>query len=200
MEPRELTAFVLAGGKSTRMGSDKAFIEYAGGTLLARALDLAHSIADAVQIVGNQEKFARFGNTVEDRFRDHGPLGGIHAALRASRTEYNLMLAIDMPFVSAELLQYLSLQAQATQAIVTVPRVGGRFQPLCAVYRRGFARFAEEALRERRNKIGLLLESAETRVIGEEELQRAGFSTGLFRNLNTPEELQAARQGLSDLI
>ena len=76
----EVTAFILAGGKSTRMGADKAFIEFEGRTLLARALDLARSVTSNVCIVGTREKFARFAPVVEDVFRDRGPLGGIHAA------------------------------------------------------------------------------------------------------------------------
>ena len=75
----DVTAFILAGGKSTRMGADKAFVEYDGRTLLARALDLARSITHDVRIVGSPERFAPFAPVVEDIFRDCGPLGGIHA-------------------------------------------------------------------------------------------------------------------------
>ena len=64
------------------------------------ALDLARSVTFDVRIVGSQEKFAPFAPVVEDIFPDCGPLGGIHAALRASSTELNMMLAVDMPFVS----------------------------------------------------------------------------------------------------
>src|ERR1700674_299348 len=89
----DVTAFILAGGKSTRMGADKAFVEYEGRTLLARTLDLARSVTAEVFIVGSKQKFAPFAPVVEDVFCDCGPLGGIHAALRASHTELNLMLA-----------------------------------------------------------------------------------------------------------
>jgi len=89
----EVTAFILAGGKSTRMGVDKAFAGLDGRTLLARALQLARSVASDVRIVGNKAKFARFGPVVEDMFPNCGPLGGIHAALRASATDLNLVLA-----------------------------------------------------------------------------------------------------------
>src|ERR1700733_6553877 len=95
-----LTVFILAGGKSTRMGRDKAFVEYEGRTLLARALEVARSVTPEVYIVGKREKFGRFARVVEDIFPDCGPLAGIHAALRASQTELNLILAVDMPFVS----------------------------------------------------------------------------------------------------
>ena len=78
-----VTAFVLAGGKSTRMRADKAFVSLDGRTLLARALDIARCVTQDVRIVGDPHKFATFGPTVEDVFPNCGPLGGIHAALRS---------------------------------------------------------------------------------------------------------------------
>src|SRR6266849_10776941 len=103
----DVGAFILAGGKSTRMGTDKAFVTLDGRTLLARALDLARSVTSEVRIVGSAEKFAAFGPVVEDVFRECGPLGGIHAGLRSSPAELNLVLAVDLPFVSAELFRFL---------------------------------------------------------------------------------------------
>jgi molybdopterin-guanine dinucleotide biosynthesis protein A len=189
----DVTIFILAGGKSTRMGADKAFVEYGGRTLLARALDLARSVTPEVRIVGSAERFALFAPVVEDMFRDCGPLGGIHAALRASGTELNVMLAVDMPFVSWAFLQYLISQSgSAPEAAVVVPRGNGNWQPLCAVYRREFAAAAEDALRAGRNRIDPLFSVVRTQVIAEEELEGAGFSPSIFRNLNTPEELSRA--------
>jgi molybdopterin-guanine dinucleotide biosynthesis protein A len=191
----ELTGFILAGGKSTRMGADKAFVDYDGRTLLARALDLARSITAEVRIVGSREKFAPFAPVVEDIFRDGGPLGGIHAALRSSPTALNLMLAVDTPFVPVAFLQYLISRAQnAPEAVVIVPRGDAGWQPLCAIYRREFADAAEPALRAGRNRIDRLFDEVQTRVIAQNELQSAGFSLDIFRNLNTPEELESERQ------
>jgi molybdopterin-guanine dinucleotide biosynthesis protein A len=191
----DLTAFILAGGKSTRMGADKAFVDYGGRTLLARALDLARSVASDVRIVGSKEKFAAFAPVVEDVLRDCGPLGGIHAALRASSTELNVVLAVDVPFVSWAFLQYLITQARdAPEAAVVVPRGDQGWQPLCALYRREFAGVAEGALRDGRNKITALFDEVRTRVIDHEELEDAGFSPAIFRNLNTPEELEAEKR------
>ena len=188
-----VTAFVLAGGKSSRMGSDKAFLRLGEETLLFRALTVASAVAEEVRIVGDTQKFAAFGQVVEDVYRDRGPLGGIHAALSGSATEWNLMLAVDLPFAGRELLRYLLLRAQKSDAAVTVPRAGGGLQPLCAVYRRRFAEVAEQSLRDGENKIDLLFAKVETCVLGEDELARAGFSAEMFRNVNTPEELERAR-------
>jgi len=189
----DLAAFILAGGQSVRMGTDKAFIELEGRTLLARALELARSITDNVRIVGQQGKYCSFAPTIEDIFPRCGPLAGIHAALRASQKDLNLILAVDVPFLCSRLLQYIIERAQSALATVTVPCTAKGFQPLCAVYRSGFADAAEQALRGGRYKIDALFASVQTEVIREEELQSAGFSNGLFRNLNTPRDLDAAR-------
>jgi len=189
---RDLSAFILAGGKSTRMGTDKAFLEYEGRTLLARVLDLASSVSSGVWIVGSKEKFAPFAPVVEDVFRDCGPLGGIHAALLTSTTELNMVLAVDMPFVSSEFLQYLITQARgAPDAAGIIPRSSGSRQPLCAIYRREFASVAESALRAGNNRIDRLFDKIPIRVIEQEELEGAGFSPAIFHNLNTPEDLEA---------
>lgn len=188
----DVAAFVLAGGKSTRMGSDKAFVTLEGRTLLARMLELAQSVTHGVRIVGDRAKFAAFAPVVEDIFPGCGPLGGIHAALRSSQTDLNLLLAVDMPFVSAGFLDFLIARARNSALRVTVVRTVEGWQPLCAVYRRAFADLADGALRAGRYRIDVLFEQAQTEVIGEAELLAAGFSAALFRNLNTPEELASA--------
>jgi molybdopterin-guanine dinucleotide biosynthesis protein A len=100
----DLTAYVLAGGKSTRMGSDKAFLEFGGKALLERALHTLRRLTPEVMIVGERTKFAQFGPVVEDVFRRRGPLGAIHAALTVSATDLNLMMAVDLPFVESRFL------------------------------------------------------------------------------------------------
>jgi molybdopterin-guanine dinucleotide biosynthesis protein A len=189
----DLAVFVLAGGKSRRMGTDKACLRLGGETLLDRAVKLAATVADEVRIVGDAKKLAGFARMVtEDIYRERGPLGGIHAALSGTPSELNLMLAVDMPLLEPRFLTYLIAQARESGAIVTVPNAGGGFQPLCAVYRREFAAVAEESLRAGKNKIDALFSKVNTRIIGEDDLERTGFSLEMFRNLNTPEDLERA--------
>lgn len=188
----EVTAFILAGGKSSRMGRDKAALTLDGCTLLQRATALARSITHQVRVCGRKEKFGP--DAVEDIYPDRGPLGGIHAALGVSETELNLVLAVDTPFVSPKFLEFLVTEAQRTMAVVTVPFVGGRFQPLCAVYRREFAILAERALRDGRNKIDPLFAGIAVRQIAEAELRELAFDARMFDNLNTPEDLDRAQQ------
>jgi molybdopterin-guanine dinucleotide biosynthesis protein A len=188
-----VTAFILAGGRSTRMGTDKAFVLLDGRTLLARALDLPRSLTSDVRIVGDPAKFASFATVVEDQFPGCGPLAGIHAALRSSQTDLNLMLAVDMPFLTPALLHHMLGRAKDSgSAMVTVPRTSQGWQPLCAVYHRDFASIAEKALRAGRYKIDALFTDASLQVIGEPELKSAGFSLDLFSNLNTADDLAEA--------
>ena len=194
-----LAAFVLAGGKSSRMGHaiNKSFMLLEGRSLLDRALALAASVTPSARIVGPQ-KLAAYGDVVEDVYADHGPLAGIHTALASSPAELNLILAVDMPFVDSRFLAYLVSEARKCRAWVTVPRTDRGWQPLCAVYRRQFAAAAEPALREGRNKIDALFAQVETRVIEEDELIAAGFSAAMFRNLNTPQEFAGAAEAMRE--
>jgi molybdopterin-guanine dinucleotide biosynthesis protein A len=192
----DLAGFVLAGGSSTRMGRDKAFLELGGRSLLDRMLSELRSLTSDVRIVGPAERFSGYSQVVEDMYRGHCPLAGIHAALTATTKALNLMVAVDLPRVTRALLTYIVEQARASSSEVTVPRAGGFLQPLCAVYRRSFAALAAEELELGHNKIDVIFQRCSVRVIDEEELHRAGFGASSFSNVNTPVELDEARQQL----
>jgi len=185
---KNVAAFILAGGRSSRMGTDKAFLELAGKPLVARAVELAHELAVDVKIVGEPEKFAAYGAVVKDIYHDRGPLGGIHAALTESEAELNLMLAVDLPFIPARFLNYLLTRADSSNATVTAPFLAGYFQPLCAVYRKQFLTAAEQALTKGRNKIDQLFSEVSLCTISEEDMALNGFNPLIFSNLNTPED------------
>jgi len=189
---QDVTAFILAGGKSTRMGSDKALLEVDGETLLTRALLRARSVAARVCIVGSRERLELFGPVIEDIYTDRGPLAAIHAALQATTSELNLMFAVDLPFLPEPALKYIVEQARGCDAVVTVPRISGFYQTLCAVYRREFAELAEESLRAGRNKIDPLYARTTVRVLEESELAEVDILPAMFDNLNTPQDLERA--------
>ncbi|MGO9403763.1 MAG: molybdenum cofactor guanylyltransferase [Terriglobales bacterium] len=203
MSPTEPSraGFVLAGGKSSRMGTntDKAFLDFRGRTLLDRALTVMGEVCDRVTIVGDPAKFSRYGSVVTDIFPGCGPLAGIHAALVHSTAMLNLMLAVDMPFVSRELLEFLFAaamdEAEANDAVITVPRTSKGFQPLCAIYRRDFSTAAEQALRAGKYKIDAAFSGVSVRAIEEAELAAAGFTEQSFFNVNTPQDRLAAEGG-----
>jgi molybdenum cofactor guanylyltransferase len=176
------------------MGADKASLEFHGQTLLERALALIGRVCPAAAIVGDAARFSSCGAVVEDVYAGCGPLAGIHAALTRSSAELNLMLAVDLPFVSEDLLSYLFSAAEESGAVVTVPRTGKGFQPLCAVYRREFANLADRALQEGKYKIDALFEGLSLRVVEAGELEKAGFSERNFFNVNTPADRRVAEE------
>lgn len=180
-----LSAFILVGGRSSRMGRDKAAMQLNGRTLLDRALSLARSLTSTVFTVGA-------AYDVRDRYPGAGPLAGIHAALRASSTDLNLILAVDTPFLTSALLRFLVAEAERSTALATIPRSGGRLHSLCAVYRRAFADAAEQALSAGQNKIDALFSTVPVRLVEEPELLALDFTPEMFDNLNTPEDWQRA--------
>ncbi len=190
----DVTAFILAGGRSTRMGSDKALLSLGGQTLLERALRTASTVAKTVVISGSRERYGRYGDVVEDVIRDCGPLGGIHAALSITQTDLNLMLSVDTPLMGSDFLAWLLEQASASRELVVVPEALGGLQPLAAVYRRALRTVAEQALKSGDYKIDHLFQLAPTRYISEAEIMAAGFSLAVFSNVNTVEEYRALLQ------
>ena len=178
------------------MGTDKAFISLGGRPLIEHALVLARSVTADVSIVGDAAKFSVFGATVPDVFAVRGPLGGIHAALSDSRCEHNLILAVDLSFIEKSFLKYLVHSALSSNALVTVPSADGYLHTLCAIYRKSFLPIVTRALEDGRNKIDALFPEIMVNVIPQEELTAAGFSVAMFRNLNTPEDLEMARKEL----
>jgi molybdenum cofactor guanylyltransferase len=184
----DVTAFILAGGRSSRMGSDKALLTVGKQTLLERALRIAAAVADTVLIAGPRARYGQYGQVVEDIFPDCGPLGGIHAALCITKTELNLMLSVDTPSIGADFLTWLLQQARASRELAVVPEALGGLQPLAAVYHRSLRAMAAEALKRGDYKIDHLFSLAPTRYLSEAEICAAGFSPMLFRNVNTLEE------------
>jgi molybdopterin-guanine dinucleotide biosynthesis protein A len=180
---------------------DKAFLDFRGQTLLHRALETARSVCATVAIVGDPARFASYAAlkneaVVPDIFPGCGPLAGIHAALMQSSAQLNLMLAVDMPFVSKALLDFLFTTAERTDASVTVQKIGQGWQPLCAIYRREFAQSAEQALREGKYKIDTLFRSISVHAIEAPQLIAAGFSESNFFNVNTPQDHLGVKQKL----
>jgi len=186
----ESAAYVLADGESSRMGRDKARLKLPNGrTLLENTLAVCAAACDTVTLVAPRARYSAIawqGPVIEDVYASRGPLGGIHAALQQSTAELNVVLAVDMPAVTAGLLRFLLEKAAASGATAVVPFVNGELQPLCAVYRTGFATAAERSLQASRNAISAALDGVDVKLVGEQELRAAGFGAEYFRNVNTP--------------
>src|SRR5271155_187751 len=194
-----ITAFILAGGASTRMGEPKAFMQIAGKSLIDYAVAQAHSVGDDVFVVGDKIMYGAYGRIVTDVHEGCGPLGGIHAALTRAKTEFNLILALDTPFLTKNVLNYLNMQAQKAEKTVTVPKLSNGYNPLCAIYRKDFLHRAEGAILAGNYKIDLLFLEGDTLEITEAELLMQRFDLSIFDNINTPEDFASASNRKPDL-
>lgn len=191
----DLTGFVLSGGQSRRMGRPKQEMVIGVETMLSRQVRLLSAVCGRVGVVGGA-KPSNEGRYFfrEDLWPGCGPLGGIFTGLAATRTEYNLFVGCDMPFLTPSLLRYVAASALAGRARVTAPESPDlQIQPLCAVYRRD-ARWAIRAslMRGARQTSGFY-GRVECLKIRWPELRRAGFRRRIFANVNTPEDYAAAR-------
>ena len=121
----QVAGFILAGGGSSRMGMDKGLLEIDGVPLIvrtARLVDGVDRMVSAATVVGRPETYQRIGlRAIADNWPGCGPLGGIATALRASDTEWNLIVACDLPYLACEWLQFLSRRARESVADAVVP-------------------------------------------------------------------------------
>jgi molybdopterin-guanine dinucleotide biosynthesis protein A len=179
-------AFILAGGASRRMGTDKAqllledqtFVERIGTTLL--------TVTNTIRLVGGSEnpKFP----TVADVYPQWGALGGLHAALSACLSEWAIVVACDLPFVTAELFRSLAALRADHDAVVPL-QPDGRPQPLAALYRaNACARRATELIEAGRRRPLDLLQSVNTRWVEFAEIANLNQAQRFFVNINTPDD------------
>lgn len=185
--------FVLAGGRSRRMGRDKALLPWGAGTLLDHALARVRQACGNVSILGGaRRRYEDRGVPVlADVVADCGPLAALVTALEATDAELALLLAVDVPFAPPALLQHLI--AAAENVDVVVPVLGATAQPLCAVYRRSCAGPARQRLDARQLKMTSFWPEVRVREVGEGELAAFGDPSALLRNINTISDYEAGR-------
>lgn len=177
--------WVLAGGRSSRMGTDKALLEIDGRPLLLRVADRLSQVCGSVAIIGNPDRYANSGlRVVPDSFPGLGPLAGIEAALAATSAEANLIAACDMPSLDAGNLQAL-FEAGGDCAIPQ--HADGKIEPLCAVYQRRCHARVRELLESGIRGVTEALRLLETDGFALRYVQVTARET--FANLNTPEDL-----------
>jgi molybdopterin-guanine dinucleotide biosynthesis protein A len=185
---------ILAGGRATRFGGcDKSALVVDGRSILDRQLDALAGLADDVMLVGGSGRGQQSAprsrpllREITDIVPGSGPLGGVHAALSAARGDVVLVVACDMPYLTAALAGYLF--SLADTASIVVPRIDDRDHPLCAVYARACLEPAAQLLAERRLAMRELLAVVPTRVVSAEEIGRFGAPSRLLVNVNTPAE------------
>lgn len=179
------TGVVLAGGRSSRFGRDKALLELHGETLLARAVRILSLVADEVLVLGPPERAAQAPRVrvIPDERPGDGPLPALATALREMQGERMIAVATDMPLLNPALLRYVLDRSAGYD--VAVPRVGGRTQQLHAVYAGACLPAIESQLQRDDLKIDRFFAAVRTLVIEEDEV--AAFDQHLlsFRNINT---------------
>jgi molybdopterin-guanine dinucleotide biosynthesis protein A len=186
------SAAILAGGRATRFdGRDKGALVVNGRPILQRLIGELSAAADDLMIVGRagalpDDAGATSPRVVADIVPGCGPLGGLHAALTEMRGERLFVVACDMPYVTAPLVDYLFTLAGDAPAVV--PKTDRGYHPLCAVYARECLAVVTAHLAERRFALRELFETIPTRVVTADELGRFGAPPQLLANVNTPAE------------
>lgn len=195
------SAAILAGGQATRFdGRDKSSLVVGGRSILARQVDELSQIADDILIVGSWRPVHEPGDVVvspirhvPDRLPGLGPLAGLDAALAAARHEVLVVVACDMPFVTARFLGYLLSLIPDADAVV--PRTEDGYHPLCAAYSRACRPAIARRLSEGRLALTGLLDDVRLRVVEGGEIDAFGDRDRLFANVNTPSTYQQVSEG-----
>lgn len=196
MEQKEQrAALVLAGGRSSRMGEDKALLDWGGETLLERAVRFwrTSGLVERVLVaVGTEEHFGNLpegAEAVVDLEQGRGPMAGLAAGFRASGAEVLYVSAVDMPDLRVEAV------LPVPEHDAAVYRLNGRREPLFAVYRRSVLPVAERLLAAGCGKLGAMLNAVET-----DYYYAPPLLEPVFRNVNTPEERLLARAGTPPMV
>ena len=191
-----MTAIILAGGKSSRMGHDKAFIEIEGVSLIRRQLALLRNLFKKIIIVTNEPQRYRFKGIkiVKDIIAGRGPLGGIHAGLRASDSFHNFVMACDMPNLNSGLIRYVIQEKDNFD--VVVPYVKRRYESLFAIYSKNCIMPIYNALISKDLKIRNFFKAVKVRIIEATEIRKFGNPDILFANINTPSDYDKALYSL----
>ncbi|MBP7332811.1 MAG: molybdenum cofactor guanylyltransferase [Firmicutes bacterium] len=189
----DVAGVILAGGKSRRMGTDKALLTVGRDAMIERvAAELGKVFKEILISGGNEETGARLGlKVVPDLIKGWGPLSGIHASLLAAQSRKCLLVPCDMPFLSAELARIMAGLSDGYD--VTVPQHGDYLQPLFAVYDKNCIRAVEEALRDGRHKVADIYPRVRVKYVSEMILRAAADIDTVFFNVNTPLDLEKAR-------
>lgn len=195
MRVLEATGIILAGGKSSRMGTNKALLKINGKTVIENVITELEPLVNHILIVTNSFEDYEFLNLpmVEDQWKEMGPLAGIHAGLRSSKSERNLIVACDMPFISSQLGEILLHQLDSYQA--AVPEISGQLHPLFAAYRKEVKEEIQKALEKEQLRIRGIFRNIHVKIMNETDFGINGLEieeSALF-NMNHPEEYEQAK-------
>ena len=187
---RNMSAAILAGGKSRRMGRNKALLPFRGRPLVARVHETLQPLFEDIFLVTNDPGLFDFVPCpkIPDRVPGKGPISGVDAALRFSRYPYVLVVGCDTPFLSPSLLELLAGKTQDADLVIPCGPRGP--EPLCAVYGKGCLPLIEESLRKGDFSLMALVGRLRTREIPAEEVTEVDPGFRSFMNINTPDDFR----------
>jgi molybdopterin-guanine dinucleotide biosynthesis protein A len=187
---------VLAGGASSRFGSDKALARLAGETVLGRLVNLLGEVADSVHVVTTGDRYPDFrGKIVADRWPGEGALGGILTALHAAGEDdcaWNVIVSCDMPFLTHAWLAYLVNRALGSDVDVLFPRSRSGDEPLCGCWRTAALPQLQEAFDRGVRKVTDGAKRLRVEVLDETHWKRFDTAGRLFWNMNTQQDYEEA--------
>jgi molybdopterin-guanine dinucleotide biosynthesis protein A len=200
-----IDSFILIGGRSSRLGRDKAVVEFGKQTLAQRAF---LTTTDALPtsrvtfVAANEVQFGieainSGGPFIFDLVPDRGPLGGLHAALAYAQTPWIFVLACDYPFVSSELIRLLTGRITDESGAVVPEQSDGRLQPLCAFYKTEIARPVVEEIIDRPRvppPLHEIVKKLDPLIVSFSEVEHLVCADDLFTNVNTIQDLDHARE------
>jgi molybdopterin-guanine dinucleotide biosynthesis protein A len=195
-----VTCVILVGGESRRMGSSKARTELAGKAMLERVIAQVRPLFEEVIISTHKEHFSFPGiKVVKDALPGRGPAIGLCSTLTKAQNPWVFVIGCDQPLVQPKLVQRLAALREGYDCVV--PKVGGRVQSLCALYKkRCFLYLTERILRGERGLVSFLEETAGLRIryVEEGELREADPELKSFMDVDTREELKEAEKILKN--
>jgi molybdopterin-guanine dinucleotide biosynthesis protein A len=202
---RAFDSFILVGGRSSRLGTDKAFVELGGKTLMTRAVDVVREAVPESRITivaGSSTQFAIQAIAADvpfifDLHEGRGPVGGLHAALSYTETKWIFVLACDYPFVPPGLIRLLADKVSDEFGAVVPEQSDGRLQPLCAFYNASEAReMVDDILSTPRVSPPLheLVMRLNPRIVKLDEYAHLSGAGDAFTNINTADDLERAKK------
>ncbi len=192
-----ITIVLQAGGKSTRMGKDKALIPFLGIPLIKRLRDRFSDVGDELLVITND--FSGYLDLAvplyEDKIPDRGALGGLYTALSIAKNPLVGLIAADLPFASPALIVHLIKTLLASDADAAIPSTEKGLEPLHAVYRRDTSLLLVKGAIDRNLwRMNSWFDQAEILILTPEETRKVTSSKYTFFNLNTPEDLLKAEK------
>jgi molybdopterin-guanine dinucleotide biosynthesis protein A len=188
---KNITGIILAGGKSSRMGTDKGFLLLDEKPFVQYSIDALKPLVSEIMIVSDNSDYDIFGlKRINDSFKNAGPVAGIYSGLKASSNEYNLILSCDIPLITSQILQKLIDNIDNDFQIIQVESQG-KSMPLIAIYKKEVWNIFNTILKNGERRLRVAIKSCKSKnIILEKEYE---FST---MNVNTQNELKAVEDAI----